>query len=59
MRKHTIILMNKCKTTLQLVYGLEVVGIALVGRGPEKSRGTRVLGLAKVDAVSAWAKRRS
>ena len=32
-----------------------VVGITLVGRGPEKSCGTRILGLAKNDAVSAQA----
>ena len=44
MRTHIIILMNKCKTTLQLVYGLEAVGVALVGRGPENSCGTQVLG---------------
>ena len=32
-----------------------VVGIVLVGGGPEKSCGTRILGLAKIDAVSARA----
>ena len=32
-----------------------VVGITLVGRGPEKSYGTRILGLAKDVAVSAKA----
>ena len=32
-----------------------VIGIVLVGGGPEKSCGTRILGLAKIDAVSARA----
>ena len=41
--------------TLYLVDCIKVVGIALVGRGPEKSCGTRILGLAKIDAVSARA----
>jgi hypothetical protein len=36
---------------------LRVFGIALVGRGPEKSCGTRILGLAKNGAVSALALR--
>ena len=32
-----------------------VAGIVLVRGGPEKSCGTRILGLAKIDAVSARA----
>ena len=36
---------------------LRVFGIALVGRGPEKSCGTRILGLAKDGAVRALAPR--
>jgi hypothetical protein len=41
--------------TLYLVDCLTVVGIALVRRGPEKSCGTRILGLAKIGAVNARA----
>ena len=41
--------------TLYLVDCIKVVGIALVGRGPEKSCGTRILGLAKIGAASARA----
>ena len=43
------------RLTLHLVYCRRVVGITLVGRGPEKSYGTRILGLAKDVAVSAKA----
>ena len=41
--------------SLYLVDCIRVVGIALVKRGPEKSCGTRILGLAKMGAVSAGA----
>ena len=37
---------------LPLVDCLRVVGTASVGRGPEKSCGTRILGLAEDGAVS-------
>jgi hypothetical protein len=40
-----------------LVDCLRVVGIALVRRGPEKSCGTRILGLAKDGAVGTLALR--
>ena len=41
--------------TLYLVNCIRVASIALVGRGPEKSCGTRILGLAKIGAASAGA----
>ena len=41
--------------SLYLVDCIRVVGIALVKRGPEKSCGTRILGLAKIGAASAGA----
>jgi hypothetical protein len=44
--------MNK-QASLYSVDCPRVVGTALVGRGPEKSCGTRILGLAKNGAVSA------
>jgi hypothetical protein len=43
------------RLTFHLVDCRRVVGITLVGRGPEKSCGTRILGLAKDGAVSAQA----
>ena len=53
MRSTIRLLMNEYKMRLQLMYGLKVVGVALVGRDPEKSCGIQVLGLAKIDATSA------
>ena len=40
---------------MYLVDCFRVIGIALVGRGPEKYCGTRILGLAKIGAANARA----